>query len=104
VHVAAILKVATYLGVQFAIRSGGHNPNAGFASVGSTGVLFDMQDLDRLEVQDGADMELIAGPGNRWNTVYHYLNDNYRRGIVGGRDGDVGVPGFLLGGEDACFF
>ncbi|KAF2018537.1 FAD-binding domain-containing protein [Aaosphaeria arxii CBS 175.79] len=97
-EVAATMKVITHLGVRFAVRGGGHNANSGFASVGDNGVLIDMQDLNRLEVQGGADGNLITGPGNRWSRVYEYLSTNYGRAVVGGRTGEVGVPGFLLGG------
>ena len=60
-----------------------------------------MQDLNRLEVQGGPDGYLVTGSGNRWGNVYEYLNTNYHRGIAGGRNGDVGVGGFLLGGMSA---
>ncbi|KAF2198554.1 FAD-binding domain-containing protein [Delitschia confertaspora ATCC 74209] len=98
--VAILLRVVRYAQSKFAIRSGGHNPNAGFGSVGANGVLIDLQDLDDLSLN--SEEELTTGPGNRWIDIYNFLS-NYKLGAIGGRDGDVGVPGFLLGGGMSFF-
>lgn len=37
-------------------------------------------------------------PGGRWRNVYANLLNAYNITVTGGRDGDVGVGGFLLGG------
>lgn len=37
-------------------------------------------------------------PGARWRNTYRDLLDKYNITVTGGRDGDVGVGGFLLGG------
>ncbi|KAF2875657.1 hypothetical protein BDV95DRAFT_279578 [Massariosphaeria phaeospora] len=98
--VAAVIKIAAYTKSKFAVRSGGHNPNAGFASVDETGVLIDLQDMNALSVDE--DAILKAGPGNRWGKIYEFL-DAKGLGAQGGRNGDVGVAGYLLGGGMSFF-
>ena len=95
--VAVALKIATVLGSKFAVRSGGHNPNSGYASIDGSGVLFDMAKLNILKIS--ADQKTVSvGPGNRWANVYGYL-DPYGLSAIGGRSPDVGVAGLLLGGK-----
>jgi FAD/FMN-containing dehydrogenase len=80
----------------FAAKSGGHAMFAG-ASSAPNGITIDLKYLDHLKLNDEKDT-VSVGPGNRWGEVYRYL-DAYNRTAVGGRVGDVGVGGFLLGGE-----
>jgi FAD/FMN-containing dehydrogenase len=94
--VAVALKVVTFTGSKFAVRAGGHNPNAGFASIDGSGVLIDLVKLNTLELS--ADQKSIkVGPGNRWGAVQNYLSP-YKISAVGGRNKGVGVAGVLLGG------
>ncbi|KAF4778857.1 FAD binding domain-containing protein [Colletotrichum scovillei] len=62
-----------------AIRSGGHSP---FPSNNAA---------------NGVTIDLALGPGGRWGEVYSALEE---QGVMttGGREGHVGVGGFLLGG------
>lgn len=55
--------------------------------------------LTRLnQLQLSADKLYVSvGPGNRWEDVYNYL-EPYGLVALGGRVGNVGVPGLLLGG------
>ncbi|KAI1149441.1 FAD-binding domain-containing protein [Nemania diffusa] len=95
VEVALILSIVKTTGAKFAVRSGGHNPNPGFASIESDGVLIDLQDLKLLSIDpEGI---LSAGPGHRWIELYNFSEDHGRT-VKGGRTADVGIPGFLLGG------
>ncbi|KAI1757665.1 FAD-binding domain-containing protein [Xylaria castorea] len=95
VEVAIALKVITATGTKFSIRGGGHNPNPGFGSVDSQGILLDLQDMKLMSIDpDGI---LHAGPGHRWVDLYDFSGANNRT-VKGGRTIDVGVPGFLLGG------
>ena len=86
----------TFTGSNFATRSGGHNPNPGWASINDTGVLIDLVNLNQITLSND---QLVAsiGPGNRWGAVYKVLNGTGRT-VVGGRVTDVGVGGYLLGG------
>ncbi|KAF2688530.1 6-hydroxy-D-nicotine oxidase [Lentithecium fluviatile CBS 122367] len=102
-QVAAILKLVTNLESRFAVRSGGHNANAGFSSVGEMGMLIDLQDIDTLKMEVVPDNILTTGSGNRWISIYEYLDTRYGLAAVGGRHGGVGVAGFLLGGGMSFF-
>ena len=92
-----VLKIIKFTSVKFAVRSGGHNPNAGWASVGKTGLLVDLYLLKSLKLSD--DKNIISiGPGNRWSDVYRYLNGT-GVSVAGARVPEVGVSGQLLGGK-----
>ncbi|KAK6223416.1 hypothetical protein LQW54_000534 [Pestalotiopsis sp. IQ-011] len=58
-------------GCQFAVRSGGHTPAAGSASIAS-GVLIDLTNLNHIEVAPDRSAVRI-GPGSRWGDVYSAL-------------------------------
>ncbi|KAF2477645.1 FAD-binding domain-containing protein [Lindgomyces ingoldianus] len=98
--VAAALKVIRHVGTKFAVRSGGHNPNSGFGSIGDSGVLLDLHGLDTLSLSD--DGILHAGPGITWGKAYDFL-DPHGITVIGGRHYTVGLPGFLLGGGMTFF-
>lgn len=42
-------------------------------------------------------------PGGRWGDVYRNLLDKHNITVTGGRDGDVGVGGYLLGGGNSYY-
>ncbi|KAL1637024.1 hypothetical protein SLS58_009463 [Diplodia intermedia] len=99
--VSRALRIVGFLGSKFAVRSGGHNPNVGFASVDEHGVLIDMVKLD--EITLNYDQSVVSvGPGNRFGAVYEKLNSS-GLSIVGGRVTHVGVGGYMLGGGMAFF-
>ncbi|KAF3067391.1 Bifunctional solanapyrone synthase [Daldinia childiae] len=94
--VSNAILISSFLGSQFSVRSGGHNPNIGFSSIGQEGMLIDLARLN--EVTLSSDGKLAAiGPGNRWGRVYEILSSSGKM-IVGGRANDIGVGGFFLGG------
>jgi len=80
----------------FATRSGGHNPNPGFASVDSRGVLIDLSQLKEITLNHDHSY-LSTGPGNHWDQVYRFLS-THEVTVLGGRVPGVGVGGVLLGG------
>jgi FAD/FMN-containing dehydrogenase len=84
------------LKTKFATRSGGHFPVPGFNSVDSEGVLIALQNLNNLAVSADRKTATI-GTGNRWGAVYRFV-EQYGVNVVGGREPQVGVGGFLLGG------
>jgi FAD/FMN-containing dehydrogenase len=99
-----------YEDVQFAVKSGGHNPNVGWSSVDG-GVLISMKNLSST-VYDAAESTADIGPGARWVDVISTLQP-YNVAVVSGRlgksllnnettmltaIGDVGVAGLSLGG------
>ncbi|KAL3418333.1 FAD binding domain-containing protein [Phlyctema vagabunda] len=90
-----IAKLLLAPSVPFAVKSGGHNSNVGFASVAG-GVLISLSDLASTTLsadQKTADVR----PGARWREAVKAL-EPYGLTVVGGRIGDVGVGGFMLGG------
>ncbi|KAK4183229.1 hypothetical protein QBC35DRAFT_120528 [Podospora australis] len=95
-QVQQIVKYLTQpdVNVQFAIRSGGHDPNPTHANI-DNGVLVDLVSLNEV-TYDAATSTVEIGAGNRWGNVYKVL-DEHNVTAVGGRVLDVGVGGFLLG-------
>lgn len=85
---------------QFAVRSGGHTPWAGSATI-QDGVDIDLSALN--QVTPSKDKKTVSvGPGNRWVDVYMKL-EPLGLGVSGGRDGSVGVGGLITGGGMSFF-
>ncbi|KAI0887607.1 FAD binding domain-containing protein [Annulohypoxylon maeteangense] len=82
-----------------AIRSGGHGwPGSNNIA---DGVTIDLTMMNSSSYDKQANLAKIQ-PGGRWGNVY---TDLLKDGVTatGGRDGDVGVGGFLLGGGNSFF-
>ena len=71
-------------------------PIPGYNNIDSSGVLLSTSNLTTLSLSDD-ESTVSVGPGNRWRDVYAYLQPS-GLAVVGGRVGEVGVPGLLLGG------
>ncbi|KAI0788364.1 FAD binding domain-containing protein [Fomes fomentarius] len=94
-EVSTVIKTLLKNNETFAVKSGGHNPNNYFASIDG-GPLISTADLN--EVTYDEDSQTVrVGPGNRWEDVVKVL-DGTNVTIVGGRIGNVGVGGYILGG------
>lgn len=79
----------------FAIRSGGHSPVSGAASI-KGGVLIDLSVFcEIVPSEDGS--SVIIGAGAKWMDVSKVL-DERGLAVVGGRNSAVGVGGLTLGG------
>jgi FAD/FMN-containing dehydrogenase len=85
----------SYAGCQFAIKSGGHTPFPGAANI-DNGVTLDLSQLNQIDIETEAQTASI-GPGCRWGEVYSTLQSKGYT-VPGGRDSNVGVGGFVLGG------
>ncbi|KAE9582718.1 putative FAD-linked oxidoreductase [Colletotrichum fructicola] len=94
-EVSAIVKVLGTNNETFAVKSGGHNPNNYYASV-KDGPLISTKGLKEV-IYDKAGNTVSVGPGNKWEDVHAAL-DGTGVTVVGGRIGNVGVGGYLLGG------
>ncbi|KAF2033166.1 FAD-binding domain-containing protein [Setomelanomma holmii] len=81
--------------VNFATRSGGHDPNVGHATV-EDGILTTMTDMVGL-TYDAMKRVAYVKPGGEWNDVIGDLEPSSVT-ITGGRLGLVGVGGYLLQG------
>lgn len=80
----------------FAVKSGGHAAFRGGSNIPG-GMTIDLSRLDQIELS--ADKKMTrTGTGNRWEDVYAKL-DPLGVAVVGGRNGDLGVGGFTLGGQ-----
>ncbi|KOS38668.1 hypothetical protein ACN38_g10495 [Penicillium nordicum] len=79
----------------FAIKSGGHNPNNGFASI-QDGLLVSTKNLNQVDYNRN-DHTAVIGPGLSWEEAQKGLEGTGRT-IVGGRMGGVGIGGYMLGG------
>ncbi|KAF7526864.1 hypothetical protein G7054_g10625 [Neopestalotiopsis clavispora] len=93
-EVAQIVQVLLTNNETFAIKSGGHNPNNYFASVDG-GPLISTKLLNEIAL-DNVTETVRVGPGNRWDDISAAL-DGTGYTAVGGRIGNVGVGGYLLG-------
>ncbi|KAL8347572.1 hypothetical protein RB601_003031 [Gaeumannomyces tritici] len=80
---------------SFAVKSGGHNPNLYYSSI-SGGPLISTGKLNQVEL-DNVTQTARIGPGLRWDEVAAKL-DGTGFTAVGGRIGNVGVGGYMLGG------
>jgi FAD/FMN-containing dehydrogenase len=94
-EVKSALKIVKKTGCKFAMRTSGHNPNVGFSSVDESRVVFDLRGLNAKSLD--ADGVLHAGAGNRWGVIYQYLQEK-GLSLIGSRDVQVGLGGFLTGG------
>ncbi|KAK8050692.1 hypothetical protein PG994_012422 [Apiospora phragmitis] len=76
-QLAALLKELAATQCQFAVRSGAHSPVPGTNDI-ADGVTIDLSSLNKITFDNGS--------------------ETHKRTVSGGRGGDVGVSGLLLGG------
>ncbi|PVH71073.1 FAD binding domain-containing protein [Cadophora sp. DSE1049] len=94
-HVAQAVSIINKHSCIFAVKSGGHSSVPG-ASNAPGGVTIDLSGIDDTDVSEDLGSVRI-GTGNRWAGVYRKL-ELLNRTVAGGRNSDVGVGGFVLGG------
>lgn len=94
-EVVAIVQSLRSNNETFAVKSGGHNPNEGFSSI-QGGPLISTKNLNEV-LFDASSMTVRVGPGNAWDDVQKAL-DGTGVTVVGGRIGNVGVGGYIVGG------
>jgi len=83
-------------GGLFAVRSGGHSPISGAASI-KGGILIDLGLMREVTPsEDGS--SVVIGAGAKWMDVSKVL-DAKGLAVVGGRNSAVGVGGLTLGGK-----
>lgn len=99
-EVSSTIKILAAAGQKFAIRSGGHTQFAGGNNIDG-GVTIDLGLLSWTRF-DKSSETVDIGPGGRWRQVYGEL-EKHGRVVSGGRDGNVGVGGILLGGGKTFF-
>jgi FAD/FMN-containing dehydrogenase len=78
----------------FAVKSGGHNPNNGWASI-EDGLLISTKNLNQVDYNK-EEQTAVIGPGLSWEEAQAGL-DGTGQAVVGGRLGGVGIGGYMLG-------
>lgn len=86
---------AQFTQCKFAVRSGGHSPNPGWANING-GLLISLKGFTDL-TYDEATQTQRSGMGNNWGDIYAYMS-RFGRLVVGGRLNSVGL-GLATGGE-----
>lgn len=94
-EVSTVVKILANNSEIFAVKSGGHNPNNGFSSV-QGGPLIVTEHLDQANVNQATGV-IDVGPGNRLDGIAAKLQGSGWT-FVGGRIGNTGVGGLVLGG------
>lgn len=84
----------------FAVRSGGHATNRGFSNTDG-GVAVDLRAFNSVDLLDDG-VTVSVGTGATWGDVYPVL-DAHSRSLNGARASDVGVGGFLSGGNTFAY-
>ncbi|KAI1442043.1 FAD-binding domain-containing protein [Annulohypoxylon stygium] len=98
--VSITIKTLVKANEKFAIRSGGHAQYAGANNIAG-GVTIDLGLLNWTRFDENSNT-VDLGPGGRWREVYAEL-EKHGRVVAGGRDGNVGVAGLILGGGFTFF-
>ncbi|KAK2762643.1 hypothetical protein FQN54_000816 [Arachnomyces sp. PD_36] len=97
-ELASALAIVRQTGCKFAVRATGHNPNVGLSSADQTAIVLDLHEFQSMELISGSDGVVArVGAGCTWGKVYSWLEEQ-KLSAIGGRDQQVGLGGFLLGG------
>lgn len=97
---SVIVKLLTARQCQFAVKSGGHNPNPGFNNI-DKGVSIDLRGLNSTALAD--DRSYVSlGTGLSWGDAYAAF-ENDKVAFTGGICEDVGVGGLAVGGGQSLF-
>ncbi|KAK7709103.1 hypothetical protein SLS57_008829 [Botryosphaeria dothidea] len=94
-EMSTVIKTLYNNNETFAVKSGGHNPNQNFSSIDG-GPLVSTAKLNEV-ILDEASKTVRVSPGNRWEDVHKVL-DGTGYTVIGGRIGNVGVGGYIVGG------
>jgi FAD/FMN-containing dehydrogenase len=94
-EVSTVVQILANTSESFAIKSGGHNPNNGWSSVAG-GPLIAMEHFDQANLDRSTGI-VDVGPGNRLDGIAAKLQGSEWT-FVGGRIGNTGVGGLVLGG------
>lgn len=92
----AVQQLNKYPTAPFALKSGGHNFNAGFSSTNG-GVLLSFNENLSSTTRNPDGQTFDVGPGARWGDVYA-VTEKTNQVVVGGRLANIGVAGYTLGG------
>lgn len=94
-EVAKAIKALAQARQEFAVRAGGHMNWAGSNNING-GVTIDLGFLNSTQY-DPDTQRARLGPGAKWKNVYAEL-EKHGRTVLGAKEAECGVGGFLLGG------
>jgi FAD/FMN-containing dehydrogenase len=98
--VSRIVKVVAHTDDLVAVRSGGHTQWAGSNDI-DQGITIDLGLMTDVTYDPESKLASLQ-PGSRWGDVYEKLQ-NQSVCVPGGRDGNVGLGGFLTGGGNSYY-
>lgn len=95
-ELSTALRLLNEYQVPYAVKAGGHSSIANSSNIDSRGISID---LDRMKGFDFVSNKssVVVSAGWRWGPLYQRLA-GHDLAVLGGRIGDVGVAGYLLGG------
>jgi FAD/FMN-containing dehydrogenase len=99
-EVSRVVKALANADGLLALRSGGHTQWAGSNDV-ERGITIDLGRMTDVTYDAQSNLASLQ-PGSRWGDVYEKLL-NYSVCVTGGRDGNVGIGGFLTGGGNSYY-
>jgi hypothetical protein len=94
-EVAIIVAALQTTSDKFAVKSRGHMPNNGFASIDG-GIIISLRDLNQVSY-NAETGTVVAGSGQTWDHPLQGMEGTGRT-VVGGQWSDIGLGGLLLGG------
>ncbi|KAM0540771.1 hypothetical protein ACHAPJ_013516 [Fusarium lateritium] len=99
--VSRIIKVLKYkTKANFAVRSGGHSHWTGGSNI-DNGITIDLGLMKGTSYNPKTTLASVL-PGGRWADVFKAL-EPHGVAVPGGRDGNVGIAGFLTGGGNSYY-
>jgi hypothetical protein len=98
--VSRIIKVLASTDGLVAVRSGGHTQWAGSNDI-DQGVTVDLGQMTNVTFDAQSKLASLQ-PGSRWGDIYEKLL-KHSVCVTGGRDGNVGIGGFLTGGGNSYY-
>jgi hypothetical protein len=99
-EVQKVVKAIAGSSGNFTVRSGGHGHWRGASDI-HNGVTIDMGLFTSVTVDNKTTIASIE-PGQNWGTVFQTL-ESLGAMVAGGRDGGVGIGGFLTGGGNSYY-
>lgn len=99
-EVSQVVKILAHADRPFALRSGGHTQWSGSNDV-HNGVTIDLGQMTNVTYDAQSGLASVQ-PGPKWADVYFGLLE-HEVCVTGGREGNVGVAGFLTGGGNSYY-
>ena len=99
-EVSQLIKILAHADGPFALRSGGHTQWAGSNDI-HNGVTIDLGRMTNVSYDAQSTLASVQ-PGPKWVDLYFGLLE-HGVCVTGGREGNVGIAGFLTGGGNSYY-